>query len=276
MIKLTKDNYHTFENTAISNSKANTFLLSKELYYMKYVTGEWLHETTPAMFLGKIVDETIEKGSKWFTGTYTVKVLKKDDADEFERQKTMDKNLILTQDIYTKVIRMTEKIMKAPFFQEYKGNVNAEFQAPLEATVDGIDICGLADIITFSKDTIYIDDLKTSQASSMRDAQKWAWHCDSMGYLRQMAVYGAIAKEMYPEFENIVYRHFVISSDKSKNFPLKLFILPNEMVDPKFEEFMEIARDIKNEEDWIDKLPAWSDAEILPREEDELSPLEDM
>ena len=262
---LTKDNYHTVANTAISNSKVGTFLLSKELYYMKYVTGEFKQETTPSMMLGKLVDQVIENGSiKWFKDNYSVAVRKKDDAELFEAQKTMDKSHILTPDVYARIIRMCDKIFRSPFFDQYVDNTNTEFQKPLQMTKDGINICGLADVITRDKDTIYIDDLKTSNASAMKDATRWAWHCSDMGYLRQLAVYGAMVEEANPEISNIVYRHFVVGSSKSANFPIKLFIIPEELLKGQFENFMEIAKKITEEKEWIDKLPGWEDAEELP------------
>ena len=263
-MELTKENYYTRENTAISNTKVNTFLLSKELYYMKYITGELPDEVTPLMLLGKLVDQTVEHGSvEWFKNNYTLAVRKKDDPDEFAKQKTMNPDRILSLDFYAKVIRMTDRIFRSPFFKEYGDK--SQFQVPMIMKKEDINICGMLDILTVDKDTMYIDDLKTSRSSAMRNATSWAWHCQDMGYLRQLAVYGKLAEEQYPEIKNVVYRHFVISNSKSENFPIKLFVIPNELIEGKFDEFMDVAKQIVTEKDWIDTLPSWEDAEELPK-----------
>lgn len=264
-MKLTIDNYHTYENKAISNTKVNTFLLSKELYYMKYISGELPEEITQSMFLGKLVDKTIENGSiEWFKNNYFLAVRKKDDPKEFAKQKAMDPDFIVTPDIYKRVIRMTDRIFRSPFFKLYKEQ-KAQFQVPLSMEKDNIDICGMIDVLTIDKDTMYIDDLKTSRSSAMRNKIAWAYHCQDMGYLRQLAVYGALAQEIHPEIAKVVYRHFVIGSSKSENFPIKLFVIPNELIEGQMDEFMKIAKEITEEQDWIDKLPGWEDAEELPK-----------
>lgn len=260
--------YHSPQNTALSSTKVGTFLRSKELYYKRYVTGELPFEDTPSITLGKLVDEIVSQGSlDEFKRQYTVAVKKKDNAELFEAQKTMDPKYILTEDTYARAVAMSDKIFRSPFFDFYRKN-GAQFQVPLFAVEQwkGADInyCGLLDVLTIVGDTAYIDDLKTTQSSALRSPKTWAWHCIDFGYLRQMAVYTALVMQAHPDVKNIVCRHFAISTAKSDLHKVKLFTIPQDLLTGPAVEFFDTAKAILEEKDFLDPLPTWEEAEELP------------
>lgn len=282
---LTQDNYYTPENMAISNSKVRDFLTSKELFYGRHVDHSIPPDVTPAMTLGKYVDGIMERGSiKKFNQRYLVKVLKKDNLTGYMKQQKIsskEPERIITEETYAKVIRMGDKILRAPFYREYK-KMKALFQVPLwqpisswindsatnfpnGAMVDSFDVCGLLDVLTFDRknSTVYIDDLKTTKSASMKNPQSWYYKCVDMGYLRQMAFYRWLVMQAYPEYDHYICRHVVISNEKTDLYPLKLFVIPNEMLKSHLEEFFTAAYAIATEERFIDTLPSWSDAETL-------------
>jgi hypothetical protein len=268
MIKLTKENYFSPQNTAISSTKVRDFLKSKELYYKRYVTKELPYDITPSITLGQLVDSVIERGSlEEFKKTYTVSVLKRDNAELFEKQKTMDPDKILTPDTYARVVAISDKILRSPFYNWYR-NRSSQFQVPLQkhiVTKDSeFDICGMIDVLTIEPHTIYIDDLKTTNSSSIRSPMHWAYHVRDYAYDRQMAVYRALVKEMYPSAERIICRHFVVSTSKADMFPIKLYEFRSEQLDKPLEEFMQAAYAITKEQRWIDPLPSWDHTESIP------------
>ena len=267
-MELTRENYHSRENEAISNTKANTYLKSKELYYKRYITGESPFEDTPSIILGKIVDEVIEMGSlDYFKNTYYVSVKKKDDPTKFAELKSLDPEKILTPDTYSRVEDICERIFRSPFFDFYREN-KTEFQVPIKVkrskNKKEFEICGLVDALTIIGDTAYIDDLKTTNANSIKTPQAWAWHCNDYGYFRQMAIYRELVRIKYKQVKDIYCRHFVVSTAKSDNYPIKLYTMPDNMMKGLYSEFLNTAYEIFIETEWEDKLPDWSDAEEIP------------
>lgn len=284
---LTKKNYYSPQNLAISNSKVRDFVTSKELFYGRHLDHSIPPDTTAAMNLGKYVDSVVECGSlKKFQKQYMVKVLKKDDEIGFAKQKLLlekDPDRVISEETYAKVVRMSDKILRSPFYKEYKKK-KAKFQVPLwnkfetwalspdssfkfapGTLIPEIHVCGLLDTLVFdhATSTVYIDDLKTTKSASMKNPQSWYYKCVDFGYLRQLAFYRWMVMQAYPEFDNYVCRHVVISNEKTDLYPLKLFIIPNEMLVKPLEEFFTVAYQIATEESFLDVLPSWSDAETL-------------
>jgi hypothetical protein len=275
-ISLNRDNYFSLENTAISASKVRDFLKSKELYFKRYVSGEYAPDVTPSLTLGKLVDECIEHGSlDWFKKNYTVAVLKKDNPELYAEQKANPERVI-SEDTYARVIGMCDRILRSPFFEFYntliEKNIKVYHQFPLWMPVktdDGeFDICGMLDLLTIryeGKDLVaYIDDLKTTNMSSIRSSKSWAWHVMEYGYHRQMANYRLLVRNAFPEVERIVCRHFVIANSKADCFPIRLFTFSEAMLNKGEAEFLKVAEEISKEQRFIDELPSWKDAVEIP------------
>lgn len=286
MIALTKENYFSPENTAISSSKVRDFLRSKELYYKRHISHELQPEETPSLLLGRLVDACIERGSfDWFKETYSVAVLKRDNAELFEYQKA-NPEFVISADTYARVIGMCDKIFRSPFFEFYNPIVNPGIkvyqQIPLWTAIDAYNICGMIDMLTIKnedgKRVAYIDDLKTTNASSLRSAKHWAWHALDYGYHRQMACYRLLVQSAYPEVDEIVCRHFVIGTSKADNYPIQLYKFTDAMLDRGEKEFITVAHQISIEQEFIDKLPSWDDAVEIPNlveEEEDLTEVSD-
>jgi len=267
-MELTNENYHSRENTAISNSKANTYLKSKELYYKRYITGEQPFDETPSIQLGKIVDEVVEAGNlEYFKNVYHVSVKKKDDEHEFNRLKSIDPSNILSPDVYSKIESICDRIFRSPFFDFYREN-DTKFQVPIRVkrskNKKEFEICGLLDALTIIGDTAYIDDLKTTNAGSIRTPQAWAYHCNDYGYFKQMALYRELVRIKYTQVKNIYCRHFVVSTAKSDNYPIELYTIPENLLKGLYTEFLNVAYQITVEAEWEDNLPDWSDAIEIP------------
>ena len=277
MIKLTRQNYHTIENNLISSSKVRDFLKSKELYYRRHIEGSLSSDETNSITLGRIVDRVLYQGTTYhFYRTYRLKVLKKEDAEQFAKQKTLDDRRILTPVMYYQLIAICEKALRSPFYLAYKDKKVKSFkqlilQMPYEFINESIatpGICGMLDRLTFNGNTAYIDDFKTSAMGNMRSAKGWVYNCYGSNYFVQMAVYRWLVQQIYPEFEHYVCRHIVLGTSKTDLYPIRLYVIPDTYIDEAEKIFFNAVRNIVLEQDWIDPLPAWEEAETLPTPEE--------
>jgi len=270
------DDYFTERNQAISNSKVSDFLKSREYFYFKHVKRALDENLTPSMQLGKMVDAAFTAGtSEAIRLNWAVKVLKKDDPDMFATQKRIPSENLVTEAVWTKAIGMAESLLREPFYADYASMKTVESQTPLSGTLTlpgqrmSVPICSLPDKRVFAQDgTIFIDDLKTSANSAMRSNDSWYWHCEEYGYFRQLAVSLFLTRSQFPK-ANVVCRHIVIGSTQQGRFPIKLFVLPSELLKPALMDFAEAAYAIqelrmKNDpEAWKDDPIAWDRAAVL-------------
>ena len=263
MIKLTAENYFTPQNIAMSNSKVSDFLQSKEYFYKKHVSREIEFKQTIPMKIGSMVDAMVSGE----TIPYMVKVLKRDDPDQYDYQRTLDESLLITEDQYDEAFKRASAITKEPFYLNYL-NKNSDFQVVLQGHVKysnkKLPVCGMADVITTTRKTVYIDDFKSVSSMKVSSPQKWFWTCREMGYFRQLAVYKNLHKQMHPRSrKEIVCRHVVVTKVQEDLYKVKLFIIPDQLLDAPWEEFRKTVKLIFKEKDFIDEPVKWKDAVTL-------------
>lgn len=259
MIPINKTNYFSPGNQAISNSKLNIFLKSKELYYKMHVTHEVQFQVTPAIKIGKIVDALVSGEPV----PYKPKVLKKDNPDLFEMQKSMPDDALVTETQWNEALARAQAITKEPFYQDYAKH-KAKFQVILQATLeDDVAVCGMADVITKIGKTVYIDDFKSSNWSKCRSVKSWFWNCLDMGYFRQMGTYQAMARSLYPKASEIICRHVVVAKEMDNLYRVKLFVFPQPLLDRGWSEFRAGALSLARETYFCDEPVTWDTAELL-------------
>lgn len=260
MIKLTPKNYYSEKNIYISNSKVSAYLKSKEYYFNRYITRRICPLETPPVKIGKIVDALLTNNGKL---PYKIKVLKKDDPEEYERQKNLPDDKLCTKEQFIEAKARAEKIRKEPFWQWYKDN-KAKFQVIWNTVWDGIPICGMADIVAGHNNIIYVDDIKSVSSMKVKSPQHWYWNCCDMGYFRQMGVYSKMAALENPG-KKIVCRHIVVTKEMDELYKVFLFNLPSEEIEIGWNEFIETAKRLKNEKDFKDPPLTWDNAEEIQR-----------
>lgn len=261
-MRLTKRNYHSKKNTMISNSKVSQYLKSKEIYKRKYIDCDYNDELSVSLKIGRIVDSILSTGNfKEARKEFSIKVLKKDNEEEYNRQQHMHNDNLISQKDWDTAIKMAFKVMQSKLYEWYKQN-KAQFQVPFSDTYDGVGVCGLLDAMVILPDVIYIDDFKTANASSIESINHWYWHCKKYGYFRQLAHYKNLVAQKYPDHK-IVCRHLVIGNSKELNYPIKLFVIDDSALSGKLEEFKSVCQQIKNETSWVDDVPTWENAQTI-------------
>ena len=104
-MKLTHENYHTLENRFLSNSRMGDWKRGHHYFEGKHITGTIITEPTSAMLVGSATDCILTESWDKFYEQYYFKVLKKDDPETFELQKSgEDKRHILSPADYEKAI----------------------------------------------------------------------------------------------------------------------------------------------------------------------------
>lgn len=272
MIKLTSKNYFSIENTAISSTKCKDFLKSKEMYYHRYVEGNLPSDDSPSIMMGRILDKIMWQMTAYhFYRTYRKSVRKKDNAEEFEKQKGLADRRVLSPAMYDAIEGMAKKLLRAPFLEFYRDKKNKAFKQIIltqPAEYEGVkfDTCGMLDRFTISGDVGYISDLKTSSYAKMKNPKGWYYHCLNYGYFIQMSVYKWLVEQTYPELKEIKCNHIVIGTSRADLYPIKLYNIPSSLLVEPLKLFFQTAKSITIEEEWLDKLPDWSDMEDLPED----------
>ena len=267
-MKLTQKNYYTEKNTHISNSKISDFMKGRKYFYRKHIAHEPEVQTvpSPAMKLGSIVDSLISGE----TPQYQVKVLKREDEHLFEKQKTMDPESFVTATQWEDALSHTVNLKNTPAYKWYKEN-DAKFQVILQGEYttpvgDSIPLCGMADVITETKDAVYIDDFKVVAYEKISSGQKWIWNCQEMGYFRQLAFYKMLWQQMNPDDKRpVICRHLVSTKVKFTRgyFRAATFVVKDDILENALANQMQwmnrIAYCIK-EDTWEDQPVTWDNA----------------
>jgi hypothetical protein len=217
------------------------------------------------MKVGSIVDAIISGEEV----RYSKKVLKRDDPDLFQEQKEMDKELLVSENVWNDAIARAEAITSSSAYKWYKKN-KAKFQVILQGDItvnsNVVPICGMADVITETKDTVYIDDFKSTNLNKLQSAKKWFYNCIDSGYVRQLGAYRYMWRLMNPnDNRDIVCRHLVVAHSKGV-VKLKTFIFSEELLDFGESDFLQGVAEIVDRiarDDFEDEPTTWEDAEVF-------------
>lgn len=267
--KLTKKNYYSKKNTYISNSKVSDFLVSKEYYKAKHIDGTLERAVSAPMQLGSMVDLYVSTGkASAILREFSVKVLQKQNPDVYNEQKLLSPHTLVSQELYDKALVMGKKIIDSPVYEWWKTH-KAKFQELLYGHYDihgiKVPVCGIADAVTRVGNTIYIDDIKTANASSMKNGYTWMRHCEEFGYMRQLANYRELLSlKEENEACSYVCRHVVIGSSEESWHPVKIFEFREEMLDYEITIFKAAAYELYTCTDFSDEKPSFDQAILLP------------
>lgn len=252
---LNNDTYFSPERPHLSNSQISDYLKSPEYYYRRHVEKSLSGPSSVSLRFGSIVD-AILSGEKH---PYEVRVLKRDDPERFEIQKTMDDDCFVSETVLKDAEAMAHYIKKQNFWHEYSDGVQR--QVILEGKIGQTKVCGKLDILDVSADgkTAYVDDLKTAQAFKARSKDAWIRTCFDYGYLRQLAFYRELVKQNYKTVEKIVCRHIVGSKIEDGLYKVQLFTFSDHLLDTAMNEVVEAVREIQLGH-FTDPLISWSSA----------------
>lgn len=269
---LTSANYFSGERPHISNSQVTDFLRSREFFWRKYILKEIPFETTANMRIGSMTDDMLCGKPPRFQ----VRVLKRDDPDLYAVQQGLPSELLVTEREWNEATSHAKAIMREPCYKWYAEN-GAKFQFLLQGDWNGIPICGMADVLTVTKDTIYVDDFKIVSKLKIASLAKWFYNAEFMGYFRQLAAYKFIWQQMNPgDSRPVVTRHLISAKETEGLYKVLPIIIPEEFLEGPLQEFklgVEGIASLLKTKDWNDPPVRWEDAKELPnprtKEDDE-------
>lgn len=265
---LTPENYHTPENTCITNSKVGDFLRSRRYFFERHVARTIPDEETPSMQLGSMVDRALTEGTvDAITNNWQVAVLKRDNAELFEWQKEHPE-CVVTSAQMEKAIEMAGTVLASPWYNEDQKRLALK-QMPIVGTLGGVEVSFLVDSLILDGKDFVVTDWKTSRNTDM---SPWSWRrkCNAYGYFRQMALARYILNQQYPG-SRYTFRHAIIGNTKEGRYPMALYeIDPLLLTEPYFE-LVHTVREIDRclalgESAFVDTLPGWESAEYLTDE----------
>jgi len=260
--KLTQNNYYSSERPHVSNSQVSDYLKSKEYFWRKNVLKEIPFGDTPNMRIGSMVDDMLSGRPMRFQ----VKVLKRDDPERYEEQKNINPELLITEREWNEAIAHAKSLMSQPCYKWY-AETGAKFQYVLEAKLNEVPVCGMADVITETRSVVFIDDFKVVSKLKIATLDKWYFNCLEMGYFRQLAAYKWMWQQMHPnDIRPIICHHLISAKECEGLYKVLPIVLPEELLVAPLEEFklgVEGIANLLDSKDWQDPPVKWSDAKIL-------------
>lgn len=258
-MKLTNKNYYTLKNKYLSNSKMGDYIKDPEYFYKKNVTGEIEKEVTTSMQKGKAVDMYLTESYQKFYANYTYAVLKRDDPERFEENKTSTKT-VLPRAVYDSVIGMCEALKKTSAYKDlkdYKKQQILTMDVPDFKQFDGL--CGIPDFFKIEKNgNATIVDLKTCKTI---DPRKYFYHCLDYRYFHQMGMYALLLAANFKDTKEFTYKHLVVEN----TFPYRTrtFVLDSSIVDLAATQILQLAIKIDSTKKFEREDTTWDQAILL-------------
>ena len=257
-MKLTEKNYFTKDNKYLSNSKITSFLRDTETFEKLYIKYTEVFETTPSIEVGKAVDIYLTDSADAFKKLYTKAVLKKDDPELFEENKTTDKT-VLTKATYDKVMTMAKYVKRTKAYKELKEYKTQEILSmDIKKHKRFKGLCGIPDFFEIKGDTCTIVDLKTSNVITDK---KYFYHCIDYGYFSQLAMYSILIMNKYPKVRKFNYRHLVV--ENVKPYRTRTFHLDGNIVKAAVNQVMVIADYINAAKTFKRPDTTWENATLI-------------
>lgn len=282
---LTFENYHSPENTCITNSKVGDFLKSKAYYREKHVARTLVEEPSTSMLVGSIADAVfsgIDPDSLFVTGSRRKPSKVTEARDDGSATIELDPRTVVTPAVYQKGVDIGRFLVAQDFYRWYNDPAHpgrrTVFQKPLSGRIVreaggerlAVPIAAMPDALTFDQEdevpTVYVDDLKTARNWDMATPEHWHRKCAAFGYYRQLAVMGQLAAEKYKAARRFVFRHVVVGTTKEGTWKVRLFVVPQEFLEPAWSQFSTAAFAIATETEWKDPAIGWDKAVELPAE----------
>ena len=260
-MKFTTDAEYYADTTHLSNSMVSAYLRSPAYYKALYIDKTIDRPITPALEFGSAVDVLLTEGQDAFDARFSRKVLKRDDPDLFEENKSSGKT-ILSPQMWIKVHQVVDKVSSTEAFKWLTSH-NAMTQVTLTGEIEGIKVKGKLDFLTIVKDVAFIDDLKTTKNVK---PIKHLYHCHDYNYFNQAWMYKQLVLQNYPEVSMVYNRHLVVSKE---DWPrVSTFILSEMQVD-RCEPIVRAALHGITNKEFSEKEVSWSNAHTIGVTEEE-------
>lgn len=253
MKKLTKENYFSIANRAITNSRISDWLKCKNYFKRKHIDGTVDFKRTSAMITGSVVDELLTQEE--ITGNYIVGDKRKKEFKDLENVN------VISQLQYDEMIGLASAVEETSAYKELKDYIKQDilqFEGDYGDYFDSI--AGIPDFYKIVKTPdghkCIIVDLKTSQTIN---PVLYAKHAEGLGYYRQQAFYQILLAKKYPQIDEFESRHIVVEKQRDI-YNVGTFVIDQWKIDVEKDEIKRIIEEIKNEKSFKKKDASWDEA----------------
>lgn len=227
---INQSNYFSLNNKGLSQSKIKDYVLCPNYFFRRNVSGELAKEHKKTFDIGSAVDDILTQHNKLNNfaiceNKLTTKAGKAEKMDLEIQGKT-----VLTRADYNKIIEISAAVMDTSAYKEIEKTYT--FQEILviedEDLGEHFDFrYGMADAYKINDDGVC--DLLDIKTTVDIDPKKYMYKFTSYGYDLQLWYYSDLLKKKYPQIKSFRYWH--LSAEKSEPYRVKLFPIPNHIID---------------------------------------------
>lgn len=248
---LTKENYFSLNNKALTNSKIKTYLQCPNYFYRLYISGEVEKEFKKAFNIGDAVDNILTQRDEMTNyAVCEAKRTTKEGKKEAANLEFAGKTVISRTD-YNLIVNIADAVIKTSAYAEILKNF--VFQEILETPADLGEhfkvLAGRPDAYRINSDGVC--DLLDLKTTINIDPDKFYYSAISYGYFKQLWIYAFLLKVKYPEIKSFRYWHLAV--EKKEPYRVELFSIPNKYVDDCEQDILETIQKIATDKEFKKK-----------------------
>ena len=199
--------YYKQGNRLLTRSKILDYLKSPEYFYRKHIECSIEQESSDVFLIGGVVDEllTEDKSKRVYQGHDEEGKAKRRTEKLVEEYEAKGITLI-TETMEEEILNIAMAVEKCSAWKiiKEKGTFQAVISVGLPKNEHFDILAGRPDFYWIEGDTCYLGDLKTTKSI---EPIRYYYNSLSYKYHWQMAIYGKLIRDVYPEVKKIIYRH---------------------------------------------------------------------
>jgi hypothetical protein len=211
-MKFKTDKEYFADTTHISASMIKAYLRSPSYYKALYIDKVLAGPDSPAIDFGSALDTLLTESEEEFHKGFTYSVLKRDDPERFESNKTFA-GKVLSRSAYDTVLAAANAVQATTAYKDIMNNEPLP-QTVLTGNINGVDVKGkldwlnIIDLKSGGKKAI-ITDLKTT---TNLHPTKYYYHALDFGYHVQMAMYKELVMQNF-DVMDVTCQHLVVTKN---------------------------------------------------------------
>lgn len=251
---INEKNYYEVNNKGLSQSKIKDFLLDKNYFYRKHITGELEKEQKKSWDVGKAIDSILTGEDS--IDNYVILTIPDGEKDTYWRTKEgrglkasyiESGKTILSEKDYNQIIEVSDAVEKTSAYREIKKNYISQQILEVKANLGKYFkvLYGKPDFFNIKDGVCRLVDLKSANEL---DDNPYYYNFRKYGYSKQLWFYAYLLQILYPEIKSFEYYHLAV--EKAEPFRVKLFRIPNSYIDDEGEKMLETIQEIACEKEF--------------------------
>lgn len=251
-----EQNYYQVNNRGLSQSKIKDYKLCPNYFYRKNISGELVKEHKKTFDIGSAVDDILTQRTKLNNfaiceNKLTTKAGKAEKLDLEMKGKT-----VLTRTDYNKIIEIADATMNTSAYKDIAKSFT--FQKILVVDPKDFDprLKELGDFFTwlygmldaYKIDEKWICDLLDIKTANEIEPNRYIHKFIAFGYDKQLWFYSKLLKAAIPQIKGFRFWH--LSAEKSEPYRVKLFPIPNRVINNCDSEMISLIQTIAKDKEF--------------------------